>query len=125
MNIKHREGVEGPRDDPYGYDEYVINYRDKEIVIHQGIGDYVLLYDLRLGKTEEDISEILLEEIGLTLAQVKRAYYKRQRKLEKARLRCCEEPDHEWKGGYPGEEMLVCNNCHKVVDYSFNINAVI
>jgi len=37
---------------------------------------------------------------------------------------CCDNPDHEWQeGGFSGENMLICNNCKKVVDYYIDSSA--
>lgn len=37
----------------------------------------------------------------------------------------CNNDELEWHDGYPGESLLICTKCHKVVYCDFDISAII
>jgi hypothetical protein len=111
-------GSEGPKHDPYGFIEYHAKGKGgKEVTLHQGLGDYLKVGQVRLEVPKgKSLTEVFKEETGLDPHKVERWHAKRP-------LRCkCKEgkPQLEWTPGYPGEHFLMCRKCGDILDSTFN-----
>ncbi len=125
MKIRLQTGSEGPREDPYGYEEWTVTRTDgTEVVIHAGLAEWVKLSN---GRTKsvgdlycENLNEAAEALTGLDLRGLRRAY----ESVKEHEIR----PHYahggmQWGSGFPGEELLFCK-CGAVVDSSFNLSAI-
>ena len=84
--IKHRSGSEGPKYDPYAFDEWTVIRLDREVTIHSGLANWIKIqYE---GHPEVRIDEwncvngwldlhTLFEVLtGLSAGQCERYYYR-------------------------------------------------
>lgn len=129
-----RTGSEGPRHDPYSYTETTIQTDGGEVLIHEGLGEYVKV-DGKMVElpswlnglnwdTKEMVERLWREHIVEQITGYSRKQLDRiQRRLESHCKRCggkrfhCEE-------GYPGESFTVCDTCNNVNNTYFYLSAV-
>lgn len=114
-------GTEGPRYDPYAFDELHIERGSKLIVVHQGIGDWVDIDGVRhwvSGRAGADL--VVKNAVGYTATQLLRY----RRKADEARTRVHRAHGGvEWRSGFPGEALCLCR-CGAVIDTTFNRSAI-
>ena len=53
-NFKMKSGSEGPRHDPYGYNEISFTKDNKQILIHMGLAQYIEINGQRIEATGDD-----------------------------------------------------------------------
>jgi hypothetical protein len=126
-SITLRTGTEGPRHDPYGYEEWTWRRAARTVVLHEGLGCWVSFDDRRLsnadlvrasGKADESACRHWFEGItGVPMKTLERVIHRPRR--------CCARPRIDWVAGYPGESLAVCRSCGDVVGSSFSEAAVI
>ena len=122
IRISLKTGTEGPRHDPYSYEEVTIERGDSTTTIHLGLAEYCKYTEGNKSLTIHRLptDPMMLALCGLTLKQAKRIL----RKREEAKLRAHRSHGGmEWSRGYPGEQLLICK-CGDVVDSSFNLSAI-
>ena len=117
-------GTEGPRHDPYHWDEWQLIHYDKRAIytLHLGL---VVRYD-RNNETmemqdEQDAVEQFIIDTGMHMDQWDKAG-------QKLRSRCRKCGNHRYFmniDGMPGETMIQCVPCGHIVDVEFNESAVI
>lgn len=124
LNVHFRTGSEGPRHDPYSYEEWTIETPENTVQIHQGLGDWIKCNGREYPETARgsrgDLDNFLTEKVGFTLEQIRRIH-------RNLKSRCPKGGQHEeeWISGYPGEDLLFCHKCEKFVDSTFNESAII
>lgn len=122
-----KAGNEGPKSDPYHYDEWRVERNGNVIVGHFGLAVWVKLN----GVTKSDPSDPSLYDnpesekyfeslIGVTILVLEKAY-------QRGRSRCkkCGRTRLIGSRGYPGETLWLCAQCSKVVTCDFNELAII
>jgi hypothetical protein len=123
LRVWRTTGTEGPRHDPYGYDEIHAELPSGSITYHMGLGSWVKLHDGKPGRraapikkldertcTEADLRKMFELTVGFSINQIERIH----RKL-KSRCRKCGCKHTEWVAGYPGEHMEQCVGCGHIV----------
>jgi hypothetical protein len=126
LRIERRTGSEGPRHDPYHYDEWTIR-RDgfRGIVYHDGLSEWIRysngkIFTIREG--DHELAEIAFRRCtGYTMPEWTRAIAL----LERSRSRRHRNHDVREESGYPGEHFTFCHTCDVVIDSYFNEGAVI
>jgi hypothetical protein len=116
VHIKH--GTEGPGFDPYGYTEITAYHNGREVMLHSGLGEYVVVN----GTVADDGGDPLkyfTKLVGWNAHQLMVWHYR-----TKSRCSKCGGRAHHYEPGYPGETMTICKNGH-IMDCSFNESAVI
>lgn len=122
-SIELRTGTEGPRHDPYSYDEWTLSRGARTWKIHDGLASWVKLNDVLVESPAGGELDDALKASGCPLSlRELRKYYERIRttplKLHKA------HGGARWAEGFPGEELLICK-CGAVLDSTFDLGAII
>ena len=129
-SFHHRRGTEGPRHDPYGFDEISIhNSRNGDVTAHFGLACWLTIEGS--GRTNfhgpddaNRLSDAFEQVTGVKPCDLVIAVERNKHRLVARHLRTCQHGnDARQVGGYPWEEMLVCG-CGKVLEYSFDISAI-
>lgn len=144
MKVTLSHGTEGPRHDPYSYDEYTFSFKrpnGKEVPVklHLGLAEYLKVDDvdvtrkyLRLTKGRnwiddnqlyKSIQKYFNKHFHISLIDFfnhieGEAYGKSIEHCQK-----CGSDELDWKSGYPGESFLVCSKCGNIVESEFDPNA--
>lgn len=129
--ITHRDGCEGPKHDPYSYDEYTLHTRLGTVTLHLGLAEYVIIelndalkgVKLPLYHSEDrGIADETLRRLGfLPVKKIVKTY----RRIKDANLRLHKRcGGSQWELGFPGESILFCK-CGAVIDSQFNEGAII
>lgn len=120
--IQIETGTEGPRHDPYGYEEITVTRPNGDrVTLHQGLVEWVQVNNSeRRGYITERCLEVFGFFAGCTPAIARRAY-----ETYRSRCRNCGGRKFHAAAGYPGETFDICDNCGSVVSYTFNESAVI
>jgi hypothetical protein len=119
-------GTEGPRHDPYHFEEFTVERDGVSVTAHHGLANWVSVEGAdKKGyqhetEFQDEVDWIFFSCVGMTEAQARRY----QRKAEQARMR----PHRHhgggvWVTGYPGEHLCLCA-CGAVLDSVFNQSAV-
>jgi hypothetical protein len=126
-HIEIRSGSEGPRHDPYSYQEITVTRQDgREAMIHLGLAAWMTYWDGRIQRKFDDQHEVLFNKfeacIGINPAAAAKV-------LEKARSNkirhhaCGHKHLHEVEG-FPGETLLHCSKCGSILDGDFNLSVI-
>lgn len=106
--ISHKTGVEGPRHDPYSFDEWVLEHGGLTYKVHSGLNVWIAINTRRVTFTasrwaaengEIDLDAVM-QGIGspLTYTQIMRAY----RKMKQADMRVHRgHGGMQWSPGFP------------------------
>ena len=131
--IISKAGVEGPRYDPYAYEELIIYHRTSDdmperiITIHEGLVNYVKINDndkVSFSTDEHEygcMSSYVEGLLGVTLKTLHRIS---EKKSNPNKCPKCYSKKLQWFPGYPGETILVCMNCNNLVTSSFDKSAI-
>lgn len=128
LTVERRTGAEGPRNDPYSFEEYDVRTDQATVVLHQGLGCWIQVNgserECFYGDRETTESQqAFARASGWTVQQIERIV----RRASEAKWRCCPAGGHHEThsvDGYPGESLEVCVKCGKVVDSDFSESAV-
>lgn len=122
--ITRKTGSEGPRHDPYHYEELTVKRPDgRSITIHTGLAFWAEAGDGRREDHDVEKAMTLFEQVaGITPHQAEKTY--RELRDRRYRYHPCGQRHFEDASGYPGESFVVCRKCGLVVDSHFNISAV-
>jgi len=120
-SVDIRTGTEGPRHDPYGYEELTVtSERCGTVTLHEGLGCWLRVNGACANEGDHDRCVALFEHVcGITAKAARRAY-------ERLRNRCqnCGCTDQRALSGYPGETLYLCVRCDAVVHVDFNEAAI-
>lgn len=123
LRVEKRNGAEGPKHDPYGYEEIHATVPGRQVILHQGLGTWLkvgpekapsrqlreLQFPYEPGHYEQHERACLAkfeELVGFTIPQLERM----QRKLNERCRKCGSRGTHT-EHGYPGEYLEVCDYC--------------
>jgi len=131
-NVYYKSGREGPRHDPYSYEEWTVEKNGDEIVLHLGLGVFLKVngrevmrdqgkdsYDDGMLKLNphikwgyKDVVAEFEKRVGMTLVELdaKHNTYNVPRKCPK-----CGNMDYIDSEGFAGEPMLECDRCGTIV----------
>jgi hypothetical protein len=143
MNVEIKRGSEGPKHDPYAFEETTVVSTDGKVeaTVHEGLdvflkvgNERILTYaDVRGPNVHIDwldealyrkIDEWFEKEFGATFTVIMRVFRRRKARLMEKCVKCGSRK-LEWYKGYPGESILVCNECGNPNACEFNESAVI
>lgn len=122
-SIDIKTGTEGPRHDPYGYEEITVTRPNGDVItLHQGLVEWVQVNNSQRHGNRRTASCRKVFEFfaGCTPEVARRAY-------ERVQYTCksCGRSDLRCVSGYPGETFNVCIHCDTVVSSDFNESAII
>ena len=133
-SIYIKTGTEGPKHDPYGYEEITVEREGVTVMLHSGLDYFVKLngkkvavpvsdgsYPDNVRKTYLKIAETFEQYAGITAEVAKRAL----RKYKCRKIDGCRHKHTKWVDGFPGEEYEICLKCGIAVDYIFSESAII
>jgi len=129
--LSTNRGSEGPRHDPYGYEEYTVctkfeNGEEKCITMHSGLGMWlkidgekidhgtINMWGEHYNEGERFLSEMFENLTGIPLCK----FHKYMDEILNHKI-CCPKRELEWVRGFPGEHLLICTNCHAIADSQF------
>jgi hypothetical protein len=119
--ITYKSGSEGPRHDPYHFEEVTIHGRAGNVTAHIGLGVWLSVNGHRMEIPEVDLDISFQRLTGISIDVAFRLY----RKLPYRRhSRTCSGRSMVSMPGYPGERLYICEKCREVIDSSFNLAAV-
>lgn len=124
LQVNVKTGTEGPRHDPYGYEEYTFEVESKKYKLHLGLCDYLEKNGKALTENYDGILKIFPSILNKRLDQ----FLEEVAKLENHEDEVCPKcgcPQCNWKNGHPGETLLICDNCGEVLDSIFNESQII
>jgi hypothetical protein len=125
--LQIKTGTEGPRHDPYGFNEIWVTRPDRTVVVyHEGIGTFC---DVRMANGMQDCTDdpkkalTLFEQYaGITPKAAHRAEMARY--WRKFKYHPCGSHHLKEVDGYPGETLVLCEKCNGVIHASFERGAV-
>ena len=122
-----RSGSEGPRHDPYGWEEFEVHRNGRRVSVREGGLGYTRL-TVDDVTCESDPSQDAVDAwfqlfTGRTATAWRKAAAKAARNRT-SRCRCCGGRRFETMSGFPGESFTVCATCKEVVSTSMNWSAI-
>jgi hypothetical protein len=93
------------------------------IKTHIGLAMWARTHDGVEEHDEKKIFQLFEQRVGVTYDRAMMAYHSLP--YRRAKAHPCGLKHLEEVGGYPGESFTICSKCKDVMDYHFNIGAVI
>ena len=127
-HFEHTSGSEGPDHDPYGYDEYTFtNLKGESVTLHRGLKcsftDTKGTTNVYFGEEYNTLPVKKFEEfVGLSIRVVEKLI---ERTEHPSRCPKCKSKQFEDIEGYPGETFTRCAKCGEMLEYNFNVGAII
>ncbi len=123
FKVVRRTGSEGPRHDPYHFEELHVETRDGKTVLHEGLGLW-LKHECRSGyKLTENrvhcVHDVFKAMTGYSTSQIDRIAIRLQ-----SRCRKCGCRDFDDVRGYPGETLYQCVDCKHINGSSQDYSAI-
>lgn len=120
--VSLKVGCEGPKWDPYRYDEWRVERNGKTIVGRFGLVVRVSINGVEVTcqeKTDKELYELFERHVGVSIKTLEKAF-------QRYRSTCRECGGNRVKGrpGFPGETLWVCVKCDAVVSCDFDESVV-
>lgn len=120
-SITYKSGAEGPKHDPYSYEEVSVHGRNGTTTVHMGLA-YWLSHNGVMQSLDNYFLPDRFEQLtGISPEVALRLYRTLPYRRHAAK---CGGRDFASVDGYPGETLYVCGKCKEIVDYHFNRSAV-
>lgn len=122
LQIERVTGTEGPRHDPYSYEEWIFDRGHGEVVYHVGLSEWI---EYR-GERHDQPTDALVVAAFLQATQYTFSEWQKFLGLaEASRYRRHRGHDVRSESGYPGEHFTVCHTCGgEHIDSYFSIGEV-
>lgn len=121
IEFSFRSGTEGPRYDPYGWNEICAEKNGKVYVLHMGLAQWLSIDGTHQQDIPfDDVSSKFEEIIGMKIEDIMQQNYSERSRCPKCG---CEELENQ--DGYPGEHFVVCSKCKEIVDTIFHESEII
>jgi hypothetical protein len=124
--ITVRTGTEGPRHDPYHFEEVTVERDDgRKVTLHLGLAVWSEASGGPLPErtdSEPDAFHMFERYSGVSYVAMMKAY--RAIPLRRMKAHRCGMKYFRDVDGYPGETMTVCGKCGDVIDSYFDRSAV-
>jgi hypothetical protein len=126
LRISVKTGSEGPRHDPYHYEEFTVERNGAKFMEHCGLAHYVEMFEPGWAKplhidNPKGVGKACQAVTGFTLNEWRRFIHKR----DNAKARQHRGHDVRSECGYPGEYFTICHTCGgEMLDSHFNIGDV-
>ena len=131
MSISFNRGTEGPRHDPYSYEEVIVERKGREdITLHAGLGVWMTIGGARISASfsmvEREVMDRFVELVGYKPDQLRRFAQRAYAARVKQQHASCKHHGNATRSvtGYPGETFEVCLDCGQIVDSHFNRSAI-
>lgn len=132
LAIFQRSGTEGPRHDPYGWEEFEVHRNGNEVMYRAGGLGYVRLYlnglcAFELYDRDGPVSSTVDKFFELHTGHSRREWEEATERLMAHRMSKCSEcgsKHFKAERGYPGETFTVCADCGHVVASDMNYSAI-
>lgn len=124
LNVYRLTGTEGPRHDPYSYEEYHVENANGKTVLHCGLGVTLTNngrkveapINLNWEARERYLRTTAFEAFAeYSIVQIERIHARLQ-----ARCRRCGSTQRQHMRGHPGEHFECCSACGHIMDTYFN-----
>lgn len=118
-------GSEGPRHDPYSYEELTVDGRNGETVIHIGLAVWITNDRMDLKVDDEKLVFDIFEKcVGVSFPAAMKAYHYVNDVLpyKLHAMRCDGRFNHGT--GYPGESFNYCDKCNFVAGFHMDWSAI-
>jgi hypothetical protein len=120
--ISRRTGSEGPRHDPYHYEELTVEGRNGTTTVHMGLGEWIQNNKGPKVRIEgKELDSVFQAYTGIGIHTAIKLYEQRPWRKHS---RICSGKDTETVHGYPGETLEVCCKCGQVVTSHMNFSAI-
>ena len=122
LRASRRTGSEGPRHDPYHFEELRVDTPAGSTVLHGGLAEWIKHEGHRMDWYDQDpqkITDVFEKLTGYSVEFIERV----ARRLA-SRCRRCGGRDFHEESGYPGETFTVCDGCSDVVGTRFCQSAI-
>ena len=121
LKVQRTTGAEGPKHDPYHYEEWDVKVPGFHVILHEGLAEWLSVNGV-MQEWRYDVKKrraIFATHVGYTLQQILRIY-------ERLSSRCskCGGTDFTEETGYPGEYFNVCCDCGHIQSCFFNESEV-
>jgi len=124
--IYNKDGVEGPKYDPYGWVEYTLLVNGKRFVYHLGLAEWIRLpnnkrIDMTIKRNGKIIDKIFEKLTGLNFLGLEKAW---ERIHNPKKCKKCGSKKRKWMNGFPGETLEVCGKCDRIIYSHFDESAI-
>ena len=139
--ISHTSGSEGPDEDPYHYEEYVVIHKGKATTIHVGLANFITIgtvskelvgYKVLNERTVMTLtSEMKFDDLANHFEQLTgirvSCLSRYENRINRPYASKCKCGSRTFKsiGGFPGEHIQVCLKCGMFVDHTFDKSQII
>ncbi len=123
-SIHIKTGTEGPKHDPYAYEELVVKRPNGTVTLHEGLGVWCKLEKIPAVYRDENALVIFEQATGITPATAKRVWCRQQERPLREHNARCKGRNFSCVSGYPGETFAMCTLCGEVVDSHFDRSAI-
>lgn len=121
--VTFRSGTEGPRHDPYHYDETTITTPGLQVTFHCGLSTYLMVNgNITRAHTPDERRELWQRFAELTGGTPEQWQHWQARRDSKCRQ--CGNKRLTWVAGHPGETLKYCGKCHHVAATHFDRSVV-
>lgn len=122
MNIYYDSGTEGPKHDPYHYEEWTVETTGGVTIIgHFGLMEWVKVDEVIKVRGEGAV-KVFEAFVGMSMYKMQKAYDKVHSFKECPQ---CHSPKYlEWQEGHPGESLLCCTRCKIILTSEVNLSEV-
>lgn len=121
-SIRVKQGLEGPREDPYGFTEITFWHRGGKTAVHAGgLVEWVEHNGRRWDGP--DVRASFAAIVGISSDRLLKIHAELPWRRHHAK--CPERRDFHCSPGMPGETLTICGRCRDVVRCDFNIGEVI
>jgi hypothetical protein len=110
--VSMKTGSEGPNHDPYSFIEYKI----ENMTIHLGLAEFIKVNKVKVAKTYKECESWLLQNKNTKLEDLIQEIEDALHQPKPCKCGCKEAT---WRSGFPGEHLLICDNCKDVLDSEF------
>ena len=120
--IEIKTGTEGPKHDPYGYDEITATRQDgASVTLHEGLAFWVSIDGVKQWPDNWDEAQRVFQSVaGISVDAARKAHERIMTVCKK-----CGGKDLRSVSGMPGETLNICRRCDTVVSCDFNESAII
>jgi len=117
-------GSEGPKYDPYHYEELTVVRNGKMVTLHLGLGDWLEVDGKKVSKYEYGGEGMSPEEKFEILTGMNTDEFMKYYQVIHNTCKKCGCRDNYPMSGFPGETFNVCAKCGEIVSSDFNMGAI-
>lgn len=134
-SVNIRRGTEGPRHDPYAYEEIIVSRPDgRKVKLHSGLGEWLEVQTaegrkIRVDESDryagpERLRELFAFHSGISVETAAKTPGRREATRYREHDKRCGNENLVAATGYPGESFDYCPKCGFVGGYAFDRSAI-